>query len=648
MRQLFLIIAWAVAAWSTNYYINNATGSDEAAGTIDAPWKWIHKANETLVAGDTVHIRGGSGHIDTIYIGSTDSDSEGIHPTNSGTEESPIVYKTYGTEKVEFVGNSSFAEGILIVGKAWIKVTGYDGSTSARNFKFSNLKYFLRINDGNTWPPFGTGGTYNEIAYCEFVQTHSVWITNNPAMAASEIQHNSSYNWVHHCKWQKMGGYTLEDVSSCLDIGWEDCGNTTGDTCKDETHDNVIENNDMSQGGHQVVLILNYKNVLRNNILHNEQWYFVDSIYDAVQEKYEVDIWHGYRIIQMQGVHNADFHHGYNLIEGNRISHGSENVNNSNDAAAMHLGIANNIVRYNDMYANGAFAILFESHSIATDGRMSYNHIYNNSFFANGFGANFPDAINPPGRSNPPDRNTIYIAANEEHFPVNSYGGVIKNNIFWKNYTGDTIAVSHMYNEGWMMDSCTGYDVCGDWILSPNYTTEPDFTAENDYASPVVNNTNVDWYWPSTPDGSDITTVNNEPDFTLKSTSNAIDSGTCLTQAYGAGNNTDTLIVDDAKHFQPGWGNGAGGGAVVAADWISVGTVSNTAQIESISYGTDSLYDDTLFLTSNKTWSDNASIWLYKDSDGTVVLYGTAPDAGAHESNYGSTKKYGRVYCTHK
>jgi hypothetical protein len=122
-----------------------------------------------------------------------------------------------------------------------------------------------------------------------------------------------------------------------------------------------------------------------------------------------------------------------------------------------------------------------------------------------------------------------------------------------------------------------------------------------------------------------------------------------LTQAYGAGSSTDTLIVDDAKYFQSGWGNGAGGGAVVSADWIAVGTVSNTAQIESISYGTDSLSDDTLFLKTNEDWENNAPVWIYKKSDGVVVLYGTAPDYGAHENNSGvSTKKYGRLYCTHK
>lgn len=33
------------------------------------------------------------------------------------------------------------------------------------------------------------------------------------------------------------------------------------------------------------------------------------------------------------------------------------------------------------------------------------------------------------------------------------------------------------------------------------------------------------------------------------------------------------------------------------------------------------------------TWADDAPIWLYKKSDGTRVLYGSAPDYGAYEYN---------------
>ncbi|MEO0249212.1 MAG: hypothetical protein ABIN58_06640, partial [candidate division WOR-3 bacterium] len=85
-----------------------------------------------------------------------------------------------------------------------------------------------------------------------------------------------------------------------------------------------------------------------------------------------------------------------------------------------------------------------------------------------------------------------------------------------------------------------------------------------------------------------------------------------------------TLVVDDALYFQDGtWGSALAGHQ---ADWIAIGTVGNVVQIQSINYSTN-----TIILASPMTWSDRANIWLYKKSDGKRVLYGSAPDYGAHE-----------------
>jgi len=64
----------------------------------------------------------------------------------------------------------------------------------------------------------------------------------------------------------------------------------------------------------------------------------------------------------------------------------------------------------------------------------------------------------------------------------------------------------------------------------------------------------------------------------------------------------------------------------IEADWIAVGNVNNAVQISSIDYDTN-----TITLASPITWNDNDSIWLYKKSDGEVVLSGSAPDIGAYE-----------------
>jgi hypothetical protein len=67
-------------------------------------------------------------------------------------------------------------------------------------------------------------------------------------------------------------------------------------------------------------------------------------------------------------------------------------------------------------------------------------------------------------------------------------------------------------------------------------------------------------------------------------------------------------------------------GVTLFPDWIAIGTVGNAVQISSINYDTN-----TITLASPMIWTNDAPIWLYKNSSGVRVLYGTAPDIGAHE-----------------
>jgi len=121
--------------------------------------------------------------------------------------------------------------------------------------------------------------------------------------------------------------------------------------------------------------------------------------------------------------------------------------------------------------------------------------------------------------------------------------------------------------------------------------------------------------------------LNDNPDFTnpasdwtLQAASPAINTGGHLTEvAAGDSGSGTSLIVDDASFFQDGW-------AGIDPDQIAVGTVGNTAQISSINYGTD-----TITLSVGITRSEDDEVWLYKDSSGTVVLLGTAPEMGAFE-----------------
>ncbi len=634
---IFLVIfLWffgvAKISWAATYYINGNSGNDSNPGTILSPWKTINKANKSLVAGDTAYIRGGVSDYPIYYIGALDSSTEGIHPKNSGTgASSRITYSVYPGEKVHFVGNTNDASGIWISNKNWIKVTGYDGSTSARNMKFSNMLTNMWIYDTSTSVYVGPGSNYNEVSYCDFGAINS-WAFGMEVYRVSTIFHNSQYNWVHHNTFHDCGGQppSQYDVCSPLEIGWDDNNNAS-----DNASYNVIENNEFYHGGHNVLGVHAKYNVIRNNVLHNEQWYHATG---TGQD----NLWYGHATLYTEGTYgNA----GYSLYEGNTFSHASFKWGASGIGAYNKLGNSYNVFRYNSLYAQGIAAIVIENHSAATTGHSKYNHIYNNTFFVNGYLACYPNATYKPdtlgicagggATGKPaaalPERASIYISGNSPALFVSGgsyYGTVIKNNLFYKNYQANTYAATNM--SGFGFGGCSPQTVCGDTVMEHNYTDssgDPKFTSVGDYGSPSVLNADKEWYWGSSnPDGSDITTIKTQPIFTLQSSSPAIDGGAYLTQANGSGNNSTSLVVADAYYFQPGWGNGAGGDASVAADWIAIGTISNVVQISSINYSTN-----TITLASPTTWSDNAPIWLYKNSSGQQVLYGSAPDYGAYE-----------------
>jgi hypothetical protein len=69
---------------AADYYVDPA-GNDLSSGSLENPWRTLAKANQTLVAGDTVFIRAGT------Y-------EEAIQPARSGADGSPIVYARHPEE----------------------------------------------------------------------------------------------------------------------------------------------------------------------------------------------------------------------------------------------------------------------------------------------------------------------------------------------------------------------------------------------------------------------------------------------------------------------------------------------------------------------------------------------------------------------
>lgn len=107
--------------------------------------------------------------------------------------------------------------------------------------------------------------------------------------------------------------------------------------------------------------------------------------------------------------------------------------------------------------------------------------------------------------------------------------------------------------------------------------------------------------------------------YQLQAGSPARGNGSYLTTTVGSGANSTSITVADATYFFAS--NGITG---VQSDWIRIGA-STTVQIASIDYSTNAIT-----LVNPISWSSGDPVYLYKNSQGKVVLSGSNPDIGAY------------------
>ncbi len=107
-------LAGATAAGATDYFLSPG-GDDAAAGTREAPWTTIAKANESVKPGDTVTFLAGE------YEGC-------IEPGVSGEEGAPIIYRSDAPLRAALRGGESSDEShacVLLVDRSHIEIAGF-------------------------------------------------------------------------------------------------------------------------------------------------------------------------------------------------------------------------------------------------------------------------------------------------------------------------------------------------------------------------------------------------------------------------------------------------------------------------------------------------------------------------------------------
>jgi hypothetical protein len=372
-------IFWGIACLSgfsagTTYYVA-PNGNNANPGTEAQPWQTITKANQTLVAGDTVYIKAGT------Y-------SSYIEPINSGTAQNPIVFRNYGTDVVTISGA---AYGVRLDGKSYITVQGINVTASAHHLYIIN------------------GAHHNTIAYCKFYkqQSPSAWET-------SIITGSSQYNWIHHTQMSEGGQCSSggSDDGSVLDVGAE--GSST-----DLTRYNLIEDSVFFHGGHHVIGLHAGYNTIRNNYLYNEAW----------------SLGKGNRTLYLNG---RDAVTGHNVIEGNRFGYAAAPCD-AETVGNVAMSTPYNIFRYNMLYHNNAYAIgtsSYGGYSNAAYNKIYNNTIFNSGYNINPAYNNGPEdtAINFVNSANTGNRlhNNLYF------LNYQLYRGYTSAQTYANEWNGDT------------------------------------------------------------------------------------------------------------------------------------------------------------------------------------------------------------------
>lgn len=476
----------------------------------------------------------------------------------------------------------------------WITFSAYGSEvptitqpTGGYTLELSNKRYIkvVGLRFYNTFRGDITNGSdHIEIDRCTFVNAVGVgrYFLAFYEGGGSPVTHT----WIHDSTFLNAG----DDVGGCAETGFHIVYGTAPDSGGNDYH--TLDNNVLSHSGHGQIETFGRYLVLRNNVLRNEPWRAggPGCTFPNAASDYDNDAYaglYGHRDGQTYG-DNFSSYITWNLLEGNRFGYAGANPGNDG-ADGWALTAAKNIIRYNAFYGNMNNGLLLKN---GGDSSGNDNRIFNNTFYHNGYGYS---GVYAPAFPYGYESNTGIAIYNTV-----ANTNVIKNNLLYDNY--DYAKTYRDIQVRFGQDPTTNATVVNNWI-----TTNGD---------PLFVNTSL----------SDVTSTT-LPDLRLRAGSGAINGGVALTTATSTQTSSTSLVVVDAQYFQDGtWGADMARGVTYFPDWVAVGTVGNVAQISSVNYTTN-----TITLASPLTWTNGASVWLYKDSSGSVVLYGSAPDYGAHE-----------------
>lgn len=153
-KILCIFLLMVSLSFARTYYVA-PNGSNSAAGSLTQPFATIQKANEVVVAGDTVYIRGGTYSVTRPFA----SDA-GILLSKSGSESRRIYYWAYPGERPVFdfarleISTSSYTHGMVVSG-SWLHFKGLEICNVPMNIN-SNVGLYVRESGDNIFELMNT------------------------------------------------------------------------------------------------------------------------------------------------------------------------------------------------------------------------------------------------------------------------------------------------------------------------------------------------------------------------------------------------------------------------------------------------------------------------------------------------------------
>jgi parallel beta-helix repeat protein len=579
-------------------------GDDSADGlSLETPWRTIQKSADTMVAGDTVQIRGGT------YI-------ERILPRNGGSEGMPITYQAYLDEEVVIQGKN------ISKWDSCIRIY----SLSAKDVNYITLKNLILDgsynSDSTDWGVCGSG-----VSICGVPDNPIHDIVMTGITCRNLFRGIALENFVDNCT-----------VSSC-NISESQWGIIT--TGSNAPYNLVIHDNRISNGvlqressghfrGNGITLtepsgISDYYMKITNNEVNYQITKGIST--GSTNNVLIKDNWshhNGATGIQLHG-QASPLAYGDNIVvQDNLCEWNGQNYPGETGIWVYYnrdVLISGNIIRHNEL----GLRIESSSNVVARN-----NAIYDNQSTQTSWSGGILLVGSREGFASGDTvmvHNTVHKNGTEDldlgrlgHVSINytASGNEISDNNLFKN----NIISERKKNEasGSDIDLWIEFDEIGGPTNVLNYNTY--YHSQRNIPNVVRQKVPTIWTHYQSDSGQNANSITSDPMyvsydpndpigaiFALGEESPCIDAGGHLTFAENSGTNTTLLDVNDARYFCDGYG-------LIEGDWIQVN--DNIAQVIDVND-----VSDTLTLDRTLSWNSGDPV--------SYPYAGVSPDIGAFE-----------------